>query len=237
MRCDTARDHFSDYASGHAHEALRAALDLHLADCPSCRREVEDLKLLWRALDQLEVVEAPPSLRSEVWRRIDAEAQLQQQLRPRTLANLLAGRAAWQRVTAWGVAVCLVALLAGITVPGNYQRALLGDLGFRRLLPGPTVPEVTARVSSVTPVADADQLFDDVVITVEAKGPARRVRVTPSEGRVVGAQDVIVGTGQPSDVVLRLGHSWAPRIVTVKIQEQAHPQRETDFRLAVPQTP
>lgn len=235
MRCDTAREHFSDYASGTAHEALRAALDLHLADCPSCRREVEDLKVLWRALDHLEVVEAPAGLRAEVWRRIEHDLQTHAMPTRRPLAALLSAR--WRRIAVWAAAACFVVVLAGVTVPGHYQRALLGDLGFHRFLPISSLGSMQAQVSSVRPVVVGDRLFDEVHIAVQVEGPGHRVRILPEEGQVVTGEEVLIGSGAPSEVVVRVGHTFRPHTLSLRVQDQADPRQETVLRLTIPASP
>lgn len=238
MRCETARDHFSDYVSGHAHEALRAALDLHLAGCSSCRREVEDLKLLWRALDRLEVVQAPAGLRAEVWRRIDAEAAQRPQRRAWLSGRLFTQGFAWRRAALWGAGACLVALLAGVTVPGSYQRAVLGDFGLSRFLPHAPAQRVHARVSSIRPVAVADQVLDEVVISLDADGPPRKLRVTPLEGRAANPQDVSVAPGHPGEIVIRVDRrAQSPGTISLKIEEDAVPPRVTILQVPVPVSP
>ncbi|MDF2814095.1 MAG: hypothetical protein K0Q81_295 [Paenibacillus sp.] len=60
------------YLTGESSEFERVAYEKHLRSCASCREELKELQLVWNALPfQMEAVEAPQDLKSDVMAAID----------------------------------------------------------------------------------------------------------------------------------------------------------------------
>ncbi|HXG24144.1 MAG TPA: zf-HC2 domain-containing protein, partial [Chthonomonadales bacterium] len=118
MLCERAEELYSDYIDGTIQKSLVVPLESHLKECANCRTQVEELRRVWKVLDVAPVVEPPADFRKEVWRRIDAAAQVRQP-RPR-----LHWRALFTRpVLGWAAAALLLVVLAGVVVPGKYKSA------------------------------------------------------------------------------------------------------------------
>jgi hypothetical protein len=119
MRCDSARELFSEYTEGSIQAALRIPLETHLSECGDCRAEAEGLREVWSMLDSAPVMDAPADLRAVVWARIDARA---------TARTRRSFRPAWgglftRRVAGWGIALLVVVALASVSLPGKYSPA------------------------------------------------------------------------------------------------------------------
>lgn len=73
MNCQEAAQMLAGRWHGELDGEAEAALDRHLADCETCRREAADLAVLWAGLDALPVVEPPARMRARFEARIEAE--------------------------------------------------------------------------------------------------------------------------------------------------------------------
>ena len=74
-------EHWSDatgaYVLGALDDAERAAFEEHLAGCPACREEVEELMPAVRALPvSVDPVDPPPALRARIMAEVEREASL-----------------------------------------------------------------------------------------------------------------------------------------------------------------
>lgn len=118
MLCERAEELYSDYIDGTIQKSLVVPLESHLKECANCRTQVEELRRVWRVLDEAPVVEPPADFREEVWRRIDAAAQVRQP-RPRPSWRALFTRPA----LGWAAAALLLVVLAGVVVPGRHKSA------------------------------------------------------------------------------------------------------------------
>jgi len=77
MACRDATAHLLDYAEGELDDALRAALREHVAGCPDCRRELQEIEGLRSSLGRERVPEPGPAFWEEfpdrVWQAYRAE--------------------------------------------------------------------------------------------------------------------------------------------------------------------
>ena len=73
MDCNQAKDYLVDSVIG---SELAGEVASHLASCPSCRREREELALSWASLDRLKAVRFPRSVTRETVRRVAEEEKL-----------------------------------------------------------------------------------------------------------------------------------------------------------------
>lgn len=119
MQCQDALELFSDYVSGDMDNALRAAFEAHLQQCPSCREGVQGFRQVWADLDHLPSIEPPPSLHERILAKLDEEPL--QRERPKLLGSL---RQLWRPQVLAAAALVLIILLAGLQFTPVRQAAL-----------------------------------------------------------------------------------------------------------------
>jgi predicted anti-sigma-YlaC factor YlaD len=107
--------------------AAAAAIDRHLAECPSCRIAVEERRLLVRAAESLPAIAVPPDFAAAILARLEpAEDAALPRL---SLRGWLAATAAGAGT--FGLALILLALLSGRNLGSMFLRlsqALIGYL-------------------------------------------------------------------------------------------------------------
>lgn len=120
MRCATARRMMSRFLDDELRPGSRAAVDGHLAGCPSCQAALADQRRIWALLSSLPPVEPPDVLRA-VERRLAEPAG-----EPAPLARPGLGLAAWAVAAA-----TLVGLLiwTGIWAGEAHHRASVAGQG------------------------------------------------------------------------------------------------------------
>jgi hypothetical protein len=126
MQCEHAQEFISEYVTGEMDHALAVTLEHHLIVCAQCRDAVEGLRRLWDSLEQMPVVEPPPTFHMMVMDRI-AEEQAQTKRAARLPMRLPSLRGLLQPRSLAYAAVTLVLLLSAELV--QVQRAALGPLG------------------------------------------------------------------------------------------------------------
>lgn len=72
MTCDTIREKFADYLGGELDEKTLREIRGHLAGCPSCRAEIEDLSAIWTKLGVLPREQPGPGLREKFYGTLEA---------------------------------------------------------------------------------------------------------------------------------------------------------------------
>ena len=93
--CREYRDDLSAHLDGALGPEARSALEAHLAQCPDCRRALEDLRATVARIRSLEPVEPPPWLEAKILARVGRPAPRGQRLlllalRPQVQAAALA---------------------------------------------------------------------------------------------------------------------------------------------------
>lgn len=71
MNCKEIKDLFTEYMSGDLETDQKAGVQSHLADCDECRKEIEDLTLIWNKLGVLEEELPSPHLRSRFYSSLE----------------------------------------------------------------------------------------------------------------------------------------------------------------------
>ncbi len=71
MQCNEVKTRLADYSVGLLNEAERQGIETHLAECPSCARELRALERVDRVLNALSVEEPPAHL----WENIRAQIE------------------------------------------------------------------------------------------------------------------------------------------------------------------
>lgn len=200
MRCERARDQFSDYIEGVASDAIVVTLESHLSACEDCRRDVADLKIAWQALGELKQVDPPANLASTIWRRIDEqEAASNRPQRPIWLALVS------RRGLSLMAAGLILAMLAGFRVP--IQTTLAGFLPAQRVSPSEAVVLANPRVQG-----------DHVAVSITNRSAVEltvRVTVEGAEGAQSPATTTNLEVGRPTDVSVSISGVTKPERLRV----------------------
>ena len=72
MTCDRIRESFADYLAGDLDEESLRAIRSHLAACPACRSEIEELSAVWTKLGVLPQEQPSPGLRQKFYGTLEA---------------------------------------------------------------------------------------------------------------------------------------------------------------------
>lgn len=67
MRCEDIKKNFPDYLTGDLDESSTAKIRSHIADCPDCRQELEDMSAIWTKLGVLPEVYPSNGLRDRFY--------------------------------------------------------------------------------------------------------------------------------------------------------------------------
>jgi len=119
MRCETARQHFSDLIDGGADQALQLAIEHHFSECHACEDEFNLFRKAWQMMDELPLFDPPASLHGRVMsavRQIEAE---------RSCTRVPFWQSFWQRMrqpmparvaVAWSAAAIIGLAVMGVLV-------------------------------------------------------------------------------------------------------------------------
>lgn len=72
MTCDKIRESLADYLMGELSDETLRAVRAHLADCPACRAEIEELTAVWTKLGVLPIEQPSPELRQKFYGTLEA---------------------------------------------------------------------------------------------------------------------------------------------------------------------
>ena len=195
----------------------------HLAGCPSCRRELEEIRLGIRLAEAIPVCEAPPTLWPAVRRALDAGAGA---------AASPTGRGGWR----WGYALpvlLLAAILARYAARGP-------ELSARPADPEPLGIETAALAEHEHRIRDGEAWeirSDDVPVVrrwvEETTGLSASIAIDRPDGdggrlRLVGARAVRVGRARAAVIGYEVD-SHPVTLVTARLSELGDPPREARF--------
>lgn len=71
MTCDKIQERFADYLTGDLDEAGRADVQAHIAACPACREDLENLTLAWAKLGVLPEEQPSGAVRSRFYAMLE----------------------------------------------------------------------------------------------------------------------------------------------------------------------
>ena len=157
------------YVNGRASDHEREALDVHLAQCPDCRAEVESQRDLMNAMQTTPVVESMPHASlQKLWQRIDAHPSQSSPAPARTRQARLVGLLA--------AAVAIETLLLGTLSTALYQSRQAGaaPAEFRTVTSAPATPVapgVRAVFSPSLTLGELQSLLADARLRI-AGGPS-----------------------------------------------------------------
>jgi hypothetical protein len=162
MNCRSVRRRLSEYLDGELPDPEGARIAAHLAVCPGCRAEADDLRRAGEALRTLSAVEVAPELTGDLHRRLGAPAARR-------------FRVAWvgAAVVAAGAAIgCLLWLSPRAPTPG--PRLARTDVAAPQVVIEP--PEPVLPVTEELPEAEIPkEPYRAPVQTVSSEGEAERV--------------------------------------------------------------
>jgi anti-sigma factor RsiW len=124
VKCDDVAAAIPDYLTDGLDPTARKSVQAHLAECPSCRAEVEGLSETWARLRVLEDARPSPSLRAGFYAMLEAYPRDAEEM-PR--APERRGWSRWAGTWAWQTAAAVLVLLAGVGL-GRWSQARPGDL-------------------------------------------------------------------------------------------------------------
>ncbi len=140
MRCEQAKELFSDSVEQQLSTPLSLKLEQHLDQCESCRQSYLTFERLWPELSKMPAVAAPDNLLDRVWRRVDEQS--------------VARRRTWRPELVWrgALAFSAAAALILITMFSATHTEHAGLVPFAGLLrharPNAPVPNVQVELIS-----------------------------------------------------------------------------------------
>jgi hypothetical protein len=114
MKCGDCQERLADYLSGELDGSLKRTVDEHLAGCPTCRLQFEEVEAVWNDLGELPEAEPSPSLRSGFYSMI-AREKYRLETKPSFSERFGVWIASfWPRRPAYQFAMALVFLAVGL---------------------------------------------------------------------------------------------------------------------------
>ncbi|MCC6484467.1 MAG: zf-HC2 domain-containing protein [Armatimonadetes bacterium] len=177
MKCETAREHFSELVEGSIDQTLKFAIESHLGACPGCTQEFESFGQTWSVLEALPSFEPPPYLRHRV---MDAVFTQPEQTR--------ASRSIWDRLRegffapstmgrrlAWSGAALAAALVVGA---GALTMHIPGGTVATGVVP---IPGQVSRVGLAAVDVTPQWQGNDWALAISGPSELIGVRVFPAE--------------------------------------------------------
>jgi hypothetical protein len=132
MRCENIRKKFPDFLAGDLGQKSKDDIQSHLAECDSCREELENLSALWTKLGVLSEEQPSPALRERFYGVLEEyKAEMRRGKIPRGIRRAFgllsrlfpARRPAFQLATA--LVLLAIGLIAGYSLRFGHQNAEL----------------------------------------------------------------------------------------------------------------
>jgi hypothetical protein len=143
MRCEHIKEKFPDFLVGELDQKSMDEIQSHMAECPSCREEMENLSALWTKLGVLPEERPSNALRQRFYSMLEEYKEEVSQERPvqhlRRFFNSLFGRSRGRR-PALQFGFSFLLLFSGLTIgyfvrTGNQNTELRQELqGMRQML-------------------------------------------------------------------------------------------------------
>ena len=148
MGCDDYKELISLYFDKELDEKEEKELFEHLTNCPSCRKEFEELKVVMDMLGEIEEEELPDGFHNEVMAKIKAEAKPQKKKTP------------WARYTSIAASICAVFIVGGAVFATGFM-----GMGGSQFAADAASPQMYGMMSNSTTTesAKSEVMFDTVV--------------------------------------------------------------------------
>jgi hypothetical protein len=233
MKCEKAKELFSDFCEGSLQRAMMVSLESHVGECENCRSELDGLKRVWSALDAAPVIDPPANFRELVWEKIDNQEK--QAAKPRTLKVAL-GWKSWftRRSLALAAVVLILLVLAPFAIPGKYSPA--GWWNIRDLFDKspPKAWNVTALPASISP-------NDSQVLVVPLKidsAPDVKASVSVVSGPaqlIDGSGSVTLKSNEATNISLRYASNSSGKQILLQVSwKQDDTVQSKVFTVTVP---
>jgi len=197
VTCAHLADALDDVLDGRAPWSA-AAIDTHLAGCPSCRAMVVDVRAIRAAAQTLEPIEPPPAVWAAVRARVSGEREV------RAAASRLDRLAAW--AGSWGglfqpaAAAAVLVLMASALI---WVGSRLGEA---------PVPPVGSAGRAVTEFALAEAEYSDAIASLEeaAADAPRGLDAATNAALRASIDDIDSAIGEVREVLAREpGDPWS----------------------------
>jgi Putative zinc-finger len=151
MKCEHAKDFFSEYIEQSLDKPTGVALEAHLTACGACQRELDGLRQTWGALNATPAVEPPADLAWRVMCRLQEEKlqRLEAEQTRKAKNPFLGWLQALTPGAAFGYATLTALLIIGMLFP--LRSALQGGVIFG---PGIGTPRPAVTAVDLHPLAD-----------------------------------------------------------------------------------
>ena len=171
MGCDDYKELISLYFDKELDEKEEKELFEHLTNCPSCRKEYEELKVVMDMLGEIEEEELPEGFHNEVMAKIKAEAKPQKKRIP------------WARYTSIAASICAVFIVGGAVFATGFM-----GMGGSQFAADAASPQMYGMMSNSTTTesAESEVMFDTVV---EETAPMEMEELKYASGNTVSAND------------------------------------------------
>ncbi len=117
MRCQDIQTKFPDYLTGDMDSKTKKNIQSHIADCSTCREELESLSSIWAKLGVLPEEQPSSDLRTRFYSMLEAHKQeLEQEKAPSRFRKAVEGwlEGWWPRRPAFQFSLALLLLVAGL---------------------------------------------------------------------------------------------------------------------------
>ncbi len=171
MGCDDYKELISLYFDKELDEKEEKELFEHLTDCPSCRKEYEELKVVMDMLGEIEEEELPEGFHNEVMAKIKAETKPQKKRIP------------WARYTSIAASICAVFIVGGAVFATGFM-----GMGGSQFAADAASPQMYGMMSNSTTTesAKSEIMYDTVV---EESAPMEMEELKYAAGNTASAND------------------------------------------------
>ncbi len=172
MQCAHIRSMLLNYALDDARRTERLCVDVHIAHCPACQRELEDLCELILTCDHALAHPAPRDNFDAVMARIKSDEV-------RQCVTQVRGSLQWKAVRVGAVAALAAALIGTVPLVWQAERVVDGHRDKTQLHPGVAlgsihVPEVVTEQLKIRRQAETHNNHPDMGIHPEIPKPTLR---------------------------------------------------------------
>ncbi|NOR14474.1 MAG: hypothetical protein GQ544_02090, partial [Candidatus Aminicenantes bacterium] len=118
MTCHSVREKFPDFLIGDIDETTKTQIQGHLADCSTCREELESLSTIWTKLGVLPEERPSEALRSRFYTMLDAYKQGLEHEKPGPRLQTILSNGLerfWPRQPAFQFSLAKLLLVVGLT--------------------------------------------------------------------------------------------------------------------------
>ncbi len=158
MKCNHIRERAADWLRGDLSEKEREEFDRHLAECPACRKEIEELESLWGKMDMALDEEPGPELERKFDSMLEAymNGYRAAPVREPAARGIKAFPGTWRPVFQAAAAIVLLAL--GVLFGRGMEHGKLKDMEVASLRQEMTQMREMVTISLLTQSSAIDRL-------------------------------------------------------------------------------